>query len=185
MSLNTSSGTPRLIFGLPESVIDFLIPIVLNLLFIVIAALVLWPMGKTVLAFQLAKGLIVFWVITFVSVVVVAQVQRLLHISSDSHEIAFVISNLIHGMFLVVGWSAFASIVVHEATAGAGTGAAVVLWIVGIFSSAMAYVVITTFHRGSIYTLFNVLVTTVSLVICGVWPAMAHTTYGWFFNLFR
>ncbi len=183
--MNASGNTkPRLIFGLPETVVDFLIPIVLNLIFIALVALLSWPMGKTVLALRLAKGYLIFWTITFISVIALYQIQRLLRVSLETRVTAFVISNLVTGMYLLTGWSAFAAIAVHEASANSGVGSAVVLWIVGLVSVAMAHVVLTTFHKGTIYTFVNLLVVVVSFVFFGVWPTMAQITYGWFFNLF-
>lgn len=169
---------------MPESVIDFLIPIVMNVAFITIAALVLWPMGKTSSAFQLAKGFVVFWVVTLVTVVAVAVVQRMLRISADNHEVAFIGSNVIHGMFLVTGWAAFASLVVHAATQNTTSVATIVIWIVGVLSCLMAYTILTTFHPGTIYTLFNSVTTILSFAIFGIWPGLAQKTYGWFFDLF-
>lgn len=183
--MNSSSDTrPRLIFGLPESLVDFLIPVALNVIFIVIVALLLWPMGKLAVAVRLMKAYVIFWGITVFSVVVLYQVQRMLRVSAERNFAAFLISNLLLGLTLLAGWSAFSSGVVNEAVADAGVGVTIVLWVVGLVSGIAAHVVVTTFHNGTIYTLSNLIVVVVGFVVFGVWPAVARVTYGRFFNLF-
>ena len=164
--------------------IDFVIPIVINLVFLIIVTLILWPMGKIQLSFQLGKGFIVFWLITLVSIVVVAAIQRRLRMSIYEHFTAFVISNLIHGLILLSCLAAFVSIAIHNATESGAFVVTVLLWIVGVLSCAVAHLILTTFHKGTIYALSNFVVTIVSFAVFGIWPALAQKTYGWLFDLF-
>lgn len=156
----------------------------MNVVFLIIATVVLWPMGKISFVIQLAKGFVIFWIVALVTVVGVAVVQRLLRISADNREIAFIGSNVVHGMFLMAGWAAFASLAVYAATQNATTVATIVIWIGGVLSCLMAYTIITTFFSGTIYTLFNSVTTLVSFAVFGIWPTLAQKTYGWFFDLF-
>lgn len=174
----------RLVFGLPEPAIDFLIALGLNVIFVALVALLLWPLGKIVLAARLTKGYAVFWIVTLITAIVLFQIQRLVRVSPETRVSTYVVSNLGHGMFLLAGWSAFAAVSIHAVTAGAAAGITTVLWVVGIISSVIAFVVVTTFHRGVIYRLGNILVALVSFTVFAIWPGAAQALYGWFFDRF-
>ena len=183
MNRSSNSGSRRLL-SLPEPALDLLIALVLNLIFIGLAALLLWPLGKTTLSLRLAKGYVVFWIVTAITAIGLYQMQRLFRIDIDERVNAYVLSNLAHGLFLLLGWSAFSAISVHSSVAGMTIWPLMILWTIGVMSSVVALVVVTTIHRGVVYRLVNVIATVVSFLVFAIWPAAAHAIFGWFFHLF-
>lgn len=177
-------GSPRRVFGLSEAALDFLIALALNLIFIALIALVLWPLGKTMLALRLLKGYGIFWILTALTAVAVYRIQRFCRVSADTHVDAYVISNLSHSVFLLAGWSAFAVVTVRSFVLATPFWMMAILWLSGIFSSVVAFTVITLFYRGSVYRVINISVSLISFVVFAVWPAIGLAIYGWFFDLF-
>lgn len=170
--------------GLPEPALDFLIALAVNLIFIGLAALLLWPLGKTMLLVRLAKGYSVFWVVITMTAIGLYQAQRLFHVDIDTRVNAYVLSNLAHGGFLLIGWSAFAAIGVHYFVARMTIWLSVILWTIGVLSSLVAFIVVTTFHRGVVYRLVNAIAALTSFVVFAIWPVAGQAAFCWFCNLF-
>lgn len=150
--------------GQRETLVDFLIALALNLIFLIVSALVLWPWGRAMLAFRLTKGFAIFWVISLITAVALSRIQRFLRVDADRHIDAYVISNLMHGVLLLTGWSAFAALSVAGLRGGTGIWADAIVWGVGLVSSLVAVVVVTFFHRGSVYRIINVAVALLSFL---------------------
>ena len=156
----------------------------LNILFLVLLALFLWPLGRQTLAFHLAKGYVILWVVVCLSALVLNRVQGLFRVNLYDHANAYVISNLSVSCFLQVGWSAFAALTVHNATASAPLGTIVILYLVGLLSCLVAFYAVSSFYRGHIYKLISLPLALISFVVFCVWPAAVRATYGRFFELF-
>ncbi len=174
----------RQVDGLREGALDFLIALGLNLIFVALAALLLWPLGKTALALSLAKGYGILWVATVVTAAPLYFIQRLFRIDVYSHFDAYLISNILHGVFLLAGWSAFAALSVRSFVDGVPLRVAAILWLVGFLSSFMAFSVLTSFYSGIAYKLFNAPLALISFLVFAVWTASGRALYGWFFNFF-
>src|SRR3712207_1896378 len=85
---------------------DYLFAIVLNAVFLVLIALLLWPLGRVTMVFSLAKGYWIFWTGVIVTACVLALLQRIFRMDLDSHFDAYVITGVIMSGFVQVGWSA-------------------------------------------------------------------------------
>ena len=167
-----------------KELFDYLFAVVLNISFLAIAALILWPMDQTALIWRLTKGYWVFWVVLFWTAILLLILQRRLRVDMYSHYDAYVISGLVLSGLLQAGWSAFAALVVRDFTAGASTPVDIVLYGVGVFSSYVACVIVAAFYMGSIYRFTNLWIAMVSFVMFSIWPIAARVIYGWFFGLF-
>lgn len=174
----------HLFFGLPEELVGFVVALALNVIFIALVALLLWPLGKGMLALRLAKGYGVLWVVAVISAVFVERVQRILRLDIYSHADAYVFSNLGHCIVVLAGWSAFSSGLVHTFVIDTPVWLTGVLWLVGALSSHLAFIVISSFYPGQVYTLINAGVAFVSFVLFAIWPASGRALYGWFLDLF-
>jgi hypothetical protein len=164
---------------------EILVGFLLNLVFLALTALLLWPLERAMLALRLLKGYALLWVIVFLVGGIANRVQRFFRVDIYSHPDAYVISNISVSGFLVIGWSAFAALVVHSfLLAGTPVWVASILYVVGLLSSFVALMVVTSFYQGHIYKLFNLPVALVGFIIFAVWPATGRVSYGWFFNLF-
>lgn len=138
-----------------KDLFEFLVALSLNLLFLALAALVLWPLGRLPLAIALAKGFGVLWIAVWAT-----------------------------GGGLQMGWSAFAALTVSDLGAGASFWTAAILAVVGALACLAAYYVVSSVYQGAIYRLVNLPLALISFLVFSVWPASARALYGWFFQLF-
>jgi hypothetical protein len=167
-----------------KEVFDALFASVLAILFFGLSALLLWPLGRATMTFQLLKGYWVFCLVMCPTVLVTVRLQRMFRVDIDSHFDAYVISGLIVSGFLQAGWSAFAALAVHSFVAGAPLWVVVILYVVGFLSCYVVFAVVSMVYAGSIYRQTNLLLAVASFIIFSVWPASGRAIYGWFFNLF-
>ena len=165
-----------------KELFDYLFANVLNIVFLALSVLLLWPLGKAMMAVSLAKGYWIFWTVMILTAVVLLQFQRIFRLDMYSHFDAYVISGLAVSGFLQVGWSAFAALVVRSFITGTPTWVAVILYVVGFLSCYVACVIVSAFYMGSIYRLVNTALAVVSFIVFSVWPEAANAIYGWFFQ---
>lgn len=160
--------------------------IVLNIVFLALLALLLWPLDSATMAFRLAKGYVLFWIIVSVTALALSYVHKIFRVNIYDHADAYVNSNLAVSCFLQVGWSAFAALVVDSLVAVAGTPLWLVLifYLAGILSCFVAFNIVSAFYHGQIYRIISLPLAFVSFIIFSVWPASGRLTYGRFFNLF-
>jgi hypothetical protein len=168
-----------------KELFEYAYAVVLNVVFVALAALLLWPLGRAGMALHLAKGYWVFWIVLILSATALRAAQRLLRMDIDSRFDAYVLSALAVSAFLQAGWSAFAALAVEHFAADASTGVAAVLYLIGIVSSWIAYAAVSALYMGSLYRLINLGVALVSFVVFSFWPRAAVAIYGWFFELVR
>ena len=167
-----------------KELFDYLFAIVLNVVFLALIALVLWPMGKTTIAFRFAKGYWIFWTALIVTASVMVLVQRIFRMDLYSHYDAYVISGLAVGGFVQVGWSAFAAPVIQSAVPQTPAWVMIILYAVGVLSCYVAFVIVSAFYMGAIYKMVNLLLAIFSFIVFSVWPSAGFAIYGWFFELF-
>lgn len=161
-----------------------IVAVVLCLLLPALAALALWPAGRAGVGLALLKGFGLFWVVVAVVFVLAAWVQRRLRVDLYSHPDAFVVSNLLVGGIPMLGWTAFAALLMRDAAAGAGWWMTCMLYLLGFLSGVVACQVSGSFYSGQIYRLTCLLVACVGFVLFAVWPAAARAAFGWCFGFF-
>ena len=167
-----------------KELFDYLFANVLNLVFLALISLILWPVGKATMALQLAKGYWVFWIVLILTAGILLLFQRIFRMDLYSRTDAYIISALVLSGFLQAGWSAFAALTVRSYVAAATIWLDVMLYGIGVLSCYVACCIVGAFYMGSIYRLVNLPVALVSFVIFSIWPGAARAAYGWFFNLF-
>ena len=163
---------------------DFMILIVTELVLLALIMLLLWPLGELPLAFTVAKGFGLFYVVVWVIFLASFAVQRIFRIDDDTHFDAYLLLNLAAGALPLVGWTAFAALAVRGAIAGEPLWLAAILWTVGLFTCHMAYGVVSTYYSGSFYKGINLPLAAAGFLVFAVWPAAARFLFGWFFGLF-
>jgi len=176
--------TRRLLHEDNKELFDYLFANVLNLVFLALMALLLWPLGKATMAWSMAKGYWIFWITLFVTAAILVLFRRIFRVDMDSHFDAYVISALAVSGFLIAGWSAFAALVVRSFVVGSSVWVVAALYVVGALSCYIAFSVISAFYGGSIYRTVNLPLAVVSFIVFSVWPAAGRAIYGWFFDLF-
>lgn len=161
-----------------------IVAVALCLLLPALAALSLWPAGRAGVGLRLFKGFWLYWVVVLTAWAVAVWVQGRLRVDLYSHPDAFVVSNLLVCGVLMLGWAAFAALVVREAAEGAGLWAASSLYLFGLLSGVVACQVVGSFYSGHIYKFGSLLVGCAGFVLFAVWPAAGRAAFGWFFGLF-
>ena len=161
-----------------------IVAVALCLLLPGLAALALWPAGMPGVGLRLLKGFGVFWVVVAVVFAAAAWAQRRLRVDLYSHPDAFVVSNLLVGGVLTLGWTAFAALLMRDAAAPAGPWVACVLYLAGLLSGVVACQVLGSFYSGHVYKFACLLVACAGFGLFAVWPAAARATFGRLFGLF-
>ncbi|HSK81008.1 MAG TPA: hypothetical protein VLQ45_31435 [Thermoanaerobaculia bacterium] len=167
-----------------KDLFEFLVALVLILLFLALAALLLWPLGRLPLVMELAKGYGILWVVLWVTTALAGLLQRLFRVNLYDRSSAYVAAGLALSGILQVGWSAFAELTVHSFLAGASFWAAAILHLVGALSCLAAFFAVSSIYQGTIYKLVNLLLAGVSFLVFSVWPGSGGVLYGWLFWLF-
>lgn len=163
---------------------DYLYANALNLVFLALTALLLWPLARAMMGLRLAKGYWLFWIILHVTAAALILSRRIFRVDVDSHFDAYVILALVVSVFLQAGWSAFAALTVQGFVVGTPVWVVVILYLVGLLSSYVASAVVCALFVGNIYRLVNLPLGVISFILFSVWPAAGRAIYGWFFDLF-
>ncbi|HEX7173785.1 MAG TPA: hypothetical protein VF240_00685 [Pyrinomonadaceae bacterium] len=167
-----------------KDLFEVLVASAMNVVFLALSLLLLWPLGRPLLAFRLAKGYGVLWGLTCVAALLGNRVQEFFRVNIYDRSNAYVISNLAVSCFLQVGWSAFAALSVNHFVSGAPVWMTVTLYLVGVLSCLVAFFAVSSFYQGHIYKLVSLPLALLSFIVFGVWPAGGRLMYGWFFELF-
>lgn len=157
----------------------------LTLVFLGLAALALWPLGRAALAWELTKGYGILWVVIASSILLLALYRRVFRVDVDDNFDAYVIPAILISGVIQAGWSAFAALAVRGAAAGAGLWTTAALYAVGFVSSYVAFGIVSAYYNGSLYKTINLPLSAASFVLFCLWPAAGRALYGWFFDLFR
>jgi hypothetical protein len=147
-----------------KNLFEILVALGLNVLFLALSALLLWPLDRLALVSSLAKGYGILWLATFLIYPLLTGIQHLFRVNLYDHANAFVISNLAVSCLLQVGWSAFAAMTVHGMVTGAPAWLAVLLYLVGVLSCLIAYFAVSSFFQGAIYKLVSLPLALVSFL---------------------
>src|SRR5688572_13368749 len=96
---------------------DYLFALVLNIVFVALTALLLWPLGKASLALRLGKAYWVFWTVLIVTSMLMVLAQRIFRMDLYSRYNAYVISGLAVSGFQQIGWSAYVAPLIRDSAA--------------------------------------------------------------------
>ena len=161
-----------------KELFEYVFAVALNVVFLGVAALVLWPLDRAAMALELAKGYWIFWGVLVLTAAVLIFVRRLLRIDIDSHYDAYVLSALAVSGLIQIGWCAFAAVTVDAFVTSSPGWIAAVLYVVGALACYVAYVAVSAFYMGSLYRMVNLGVALSSYVVFSVWPAAGRAIYG-------
>ena len=166
-----------------KELFDYLFAIVLNIFFLALTTVLLWPLGSATSALRLAKGYWIFWTVVIMTSALMVLLQRLFRMDLYSHFDAYVISGLALSGFLQAGWSAFVALVVRNSLTDPSIWKAVVVYVIGLVSCYVAAVIVGAFYVGGLYRMINLGVAAISFVTFSIWPSSGVALYGWFFDL--
>jgi hypothetical protein len=174
---------PRAEAALREVKLDFTLLLVMEAVFLAAITLLLWPLGHLALALTLMKGFGAFYLTVWVVFVAALLLMRWLRVDDDSRFDAYLFGNLAAGAVPLLGWTAFAAVAVRSAASGAPLPAALLLWLVGLFTAHMAFSVVSTYYSGSFYRSVNLPLAGAGFAVFALWPAAGRFLFGWFFSL--
>lgn len=161
-----------------KEVFEILVAGAMNVIFLALIALLLWPLGRPGLAFHLAKGYVVLWVVVYVAALLVNRIQDFFRVNLYAHPDAYVLSNLGVSCFLQVGWSAYAALNVDSFAQGASVSMALTLYLVGALSCLVAFFAVSSFYQGHIYKFISLPLALIGFVVFSVWPALGRMVCG-------
>jgi hypothetical protein len=161
---------------------EILFASLLNIVFLALVALLLWPLGSQRLAWRLAKGYSVLWGVVYVAAMLVNRIQDYFRVNIYDHADAFVYSNLAVSCVLQTGWSAFAALTLQSFVGGAPRWMALILYLVGTLSCLVALFAVSAFYQGHIYRFISLPLALVGFVVFSLWPASGRGLFGWFFD---
>lgn len=161
---------------------EILFAVTLNIVFLALIALLLWALGRPMLAFTLAKGYVVLWSGLYLASGSVNLIHRRFKVNIYDHPDAFVLSNLAVSCLLQAGWSIFAAINIHDVLAGAPVWMVVILYLVGVLSCLTAFIAVSSFYQGHIYKFISLPLALVTFLVFSVWPSAGRMIFGSFFG---
>ena len=153
-----------------KELFEVLVASALNVVFLALIVLLLWPLGRPMLACRLALGYVVLWGLTCVAALLGNRIQEFFGVNIYDRSRAYVISNLVVSCFLQVGWSAFAALTVHRFAPGAPTWLVLILYLVGGLSCLVAFFAVSSFYQGHIYKLVSLPLALICFIAFSVWP---------------
>jgi len=168
-----------------KELFDYLFALVLNIFFLALTTLVLWPLGRATFALQLAKGYWVFWTVVIMVSAVMVLAQRLFRMDLYSRFNAYVISALAISGFLQIGWSAFVALAIRNSITNMSVWIAVVVIVLGLISCYVAAVIVGAYYTGGLYRMINLCLAVLSFIVFTIYPTAGAAMYGWFFDLVK
>ena len=153
-----------------KELFEILVAFVLNVVFLTLLTLLLWPLGRSQLALRFAKAYGALWVLTWASAMLGNRIQDYFRVNLYDRPNAFVFSNLAVSCALMVGWAAFAAYAVRGFIPGAEMWITVMLWIVGLVSCFVAFFAVSSFYQGHIYKLISLPLALISFLGFCAWP---------------
>lgn len=157
---------------------------VLNLAFLAIAAVLLLPLGEGRMLLRLLAGYWVLWGVLGMVTAATVLIIRRFRVDTDVPSDAYLLSNLLASAVVTACWAGFAALQADSAAAGEPLWAAILLYVVGLLASWIAFTVISTFYQGTLYRDVNLAVAVGGYVLLVAWPAAARFAFGWFPRLF-
>jgi hypothetical protein len=167
-----------------KDLFEIVTAISLNVIFLALAALILWIFDREIMALRLARGYGVLWLAAFVTAILLGQVQRYLRVNLYDRSNVYLVSNLVTSIILQAGWAAFAALTLGSFVDGVSGWMIVVLYLIGAFSCIIAFYAVSSFYQGHFYRLISLPLALISFIVFSVWPASGDLLYGWFFDLF-
>jgi hypothetical protein len=166
-----------------DALFEILVAGALNVAFLALLFLFLWPLDKLAFGVRLAKGYGVLWAAATVTIILIHRIHRLFRVDLYRHPDAYVLSNLAVSCLLQTGWAAYAALAVRSVLAGAPVSTAAALYFLGLLSCLIAFFAVSTFYQGHIYRLVSLPLAAAGFIVFSAWPASGSMMYGWFFDL--
>lgn len=149
------------------------------LLVLAATALVLLPLGRWALLWEIARAFMVLWGVLLMAAWIMQRIQALLRIEDDPPSDAYILTNLAVGTALLVFWTGYTALLVRESAQGAPIWVAALLHVIGLLVSHAAFGTVSVIYGGSLYRTVHALVALGGYVLFAIWPPAARAAFGW------
>jgi hypothetical protein len=149
------------------------------LIVLAVCALILLPLGRVRLAWELAQAIGILWVGVMFATFVLQRVQSLLRVEDDPPTDAYVLSNLFVSATVLFLWTGHLALLIREYARPAPTWTAAVICFIGLLASHTGFSSVSAFYAGQIYRFVNLFVALGGYLLFSLWPAAARFLAGW------
>ncbi len=156
-----------------SAITDFLIALLISLVFFVVAGALLWFAGQTVFLGQLAGAYVLFCFGVLAVSLIGMLIMQLARVNFHDHFNTYVILNVALGALPVVLWSAFAARLAANGAGGFSALSAALLHVCGFLSCYTAYTVVTSQFNGTLYRMILLPLALIGYVVFAVFPWLA------------
>ena len=153
--------------------------VVWNVLVLVAMAVMLLPVGRWRLLWELTRGFAVLWGVLLLAAWLMYFLQRRLCIEDDPPSDAYVLSNLAVCVELRVVWGGYTALLVRASTAGAPVWTSVLVHAAGVLGAHAAFSAVCAVYTGSIYRMISLGSAVGAFALFAAWPAAARALFGW------
>jgi hypothetical protein len=153
--------------------------VVWNVLVLVVIAVMLLPVGRWRLLWELTRGFAVLWGVLLLTAWLVYVLQRRLRIEDDPPSDAFVLSNMAVCVVLLMMWGGYSALLVRASTTGAPLWQSILVHAAGVLAAHAAFSAICAIYVGSIYRMISLGSAVGSFALFAAWPAAARALFGW------
>src|SRR3712207_9471582 len=102
---------------------------------LVVIALILLPIGRWRLLWEMTRGFAVLWGVLLLASQLMYYLQRALRVEDDPPSDAYVLSNMAVGVVLGVSWGGYSALLVRGATAGAPLWVSILVHVAGVLAA--------------------------------------------------
>jgi hypothetical protein len=153
--------------------------VVWNVLVLAVMAVMLLPVGRWRLLWELTRGFAVLWGVLLLGAWLVYLLQRRLRVQDDPPSDAFVLSNMAVCVVLLVVWGGYSALLVRASAAGAPPWQSILVHAAGVLAAHAAFSAICAIYVGSIYRMISLGSAVGSFALFAAWPAAARALFGW------
>lgn len=150
-----------------------------NGIVLVVAAVLLLPLGRGPLLWELTRAFMVLWGVVLMAAMLMQRLQSALRVVDDPPSDAFLLSNLAVGVVLLLIWGGYTVLLIRDSATGAPWWIAAILHVVGFLASHGAFSAVSGVYPGSFYRTFNLPVALGSFILFAAWPPAARALFGW------
>lgn len=153
--------------------------VVWNLLVLLVIGLMLLPIGRWRLLWELTRGFAVLWGVLLLAAWLVAFIQLKLRVSDDPPSDAYLLSNAAVGVVLLVVWGGYTALLVRASATGAPVWMAVLLYAAGVLAAHAAFSAACAIYTGTFYRMINLVTAVAAFALFSAWPPAARALFGW------
>lgn len=153
--------------------------VVWNVMVLVVIAVMLLPIGRWRLLWELTRGFAVLWGALLMAAWLMYLLQHRLRVEDDPPSDAFVLSNMAVCVVLLVIWGGYSALLVRASTTGAPLWVSILVHAAGVLAAHAAFSAICAVYVGSIYRMLSLGSAVGSFALFAAWPAAARALFGW------